>query len=115
MTMKKVSTRASDHARERCHERVRETLSWAGAMREVFFAYELFPRYVGYARNVAEYFPKGNQVLCARALCLPFSFCFFTRCFSPVLSCSPCPLFVLFFLLFFFGTAAPGDGQLKNA
>ena len=53
--------------------RVRETLSWAGAMREVFFAYELFPRYVGYARNVAEYFPKGNQVLCARALCLSSS------------------------------------------
>lgn len=39
----------------------------AGAMREVFFAYELFPRYVGYARNVAEYFPKGNQVLRAPA------------------------------------------------
>ena len=113
--MKKVRTRASDHTRERCHERVRETLSWAGAMREVFFAYELFPRYVGYARNVAEYFPKGNQVLCARALCLPFTFLLFYQVLFARAQVQPVPSFCPFlFLLFFFGTAAPGDGQLKN-
>jgi len=35
----------------------------SGSMREIFFAYELFPRYVGYARNVPEYFPKGNETI----------------------------------------------------
>jgi len=32
-----------------------------GDMRDIFFSIELFPRYVGYARNVEEYFPRGNQ------------------------------------------------------
>ena len=34
-----------------------------GSMRDIFFAYELFPRYVGFARNVPEYFPQGNQTV----------------------------------------------------
>jgi hypothetical protein len=63
-------------------------------MREVFFAYELFPRYVGYSRNVAEYFPKGNQVLCARAPFLSSYFCFLTRCFSPVLRRECCATYL---------------------
>ena len=34
-----------------------------GDMRDIFFSIELFPRYVGYARNVEEYFPRGNQTV----------------------------------------------------
>ena len=32
-------------------------------MEQVFFAYELFPRYVGYSRGVPEYYPKGNETI----------------------------------------------------
>jgi dipeptidase len=32
-------------------------------MQQVFFAYELFPRYVGYSRGVPEYYPKGNETI----------------------------------------------------
>ena len=37
-----------------------------GEMRDIFFAIELFPRYVGYSRNVEEYFPKGNETIFER-------------------------------------------------
>ena len=56
------------------------SLPLVGDMREIFFAYELFPRYVGYARNVPEYFPKGNEVLYTAPCIWPLSMLHRSNC-----------------------------------
>ncbi|EKX54792.1 hypothetical protein GUITHDRAFT_159096 [Guillardia theta CCMP2712] len=57
------------------------------SLRDIFFAYEEYPRYIGYSRNVSEYFPSKDQTPFApigRIPQVPHTFAYFEETYGVI-------------------------------